>query len=75
MSMTKIKELCEVIEELVWKHDIPYMDAIVLYCETNNIEIETIAKFVKNNDMLKARVQIEAEGLNYLPKSSTLPID
>lgn len=73
-TMTRIKNICETIEDIVWKHDISYMDAIVYYCEENNIEIEIFAKAIKGNDMLKAKLQLEAEDLNYLPKSATLPI-
>lgn len=73
-SMTRMKVICETIEELVWKHDISYMDAIIYYCEENNIEVEIFAKAIKSNDMLKAKLQLEAESLNYLPKSAMLPI-
>lgn len=70
-----IKNICEKIEELVSRHNISYIDAIVMYCEKNNIEIETFGKIVKSNDMLKAKLQLEAESLNFLPKSNTLPIE
>ena len=73
-TMTRMKNLCETIEDIVWKHDISYMDAIVYYCEENNVEVEIFAKAIKGNDMLKAKLQLEAESLNYLPKSATLPI-
>ena len=29
----------EAIEDLVWEHDINYIDAVVLYCEINKLEI------------------------------------
>lgn len=70
----KMKEILEAIEELVWKHDISYMDAIVLYSEQNNVDIEVLAKAIKNNEMIKAKLQFEAEELNYMPKSNTLPV-
>jgi hypothetical protein len=73
-SMTRMKAICEIVEDLVWKHDLSYMDAIIHYCEENNIEVEVFAKAIKTNDMLKAKLQREAEGLNYLPKSASLPI-
>lgn len=74
MITSKMKEVLEEIEELVWKHDISYMDAIVIYCEDKNVDIETFAKALKNNEMIKAKLQFEAEALNYLPKSNTLPV-
>lgn len=70
-----IKNICEKIEDLVSRYNISYIDAIVMYCEKNNIEIETFGKIVKSNDMLKAKLQLEAESLNFLPKSNTLPIE
>lgn len=64
----------ESIEALVWKYDIEYIDAVVMYCEKNGLEIESVASLIRNNEALKAKVQIEAENLNYLPKSSRLNI-
>lgn len=51
-----------------------YMSAIIVYCEKNDIEIESIAKYIKNNVVLKAKLQEEAEELNYLDKIPRLPI-
>lgn len=62
------------IEELVTKHNITYMDAIILFCEKNNVEIESIASLVKNNSKVKFKLQEEAESLNFLPKTAKLPI-
>jgi len=69
-----MKSLCDSIDDIVVKHKISYIDAIVYYCEKNNIEIEAFAKIIKSNDMLKAKLQSEAESLNFLPKSNILPI-
>ena len=57
------------IEVLVEKKKIPYMDAIVMYCENTGLEVETAAKLISS--ALKAKIQIEAEDLNFLPKSNT----
>jgi len=78
MSQLKFKtptEFASEIEELVWKHDIEYMDAVVMYCEKNNIEIEVAASLIKLNANIKCKIQSEAEGLNFLPKISRLPIE
>ena len=74
-SMMKIQNVCEKIEGIVIKYNISYIDAVVMYCEKNNIEIESLAKLIKSNNMLKSKLQSEAESLNYLPKSNTLPIE
>lgn len=48
------------------------MEAILYYCEKNNIEYETISQLICSE--LKQRLREEAENLNLLPKSSKLPI-
>jgi hypothetical protein len=62
------------IEELVWMKDISYMEAVVLYCEETGFEIELAAKLISGS--LKSKIKIEAQELNFLPKSNTakLPI-
>lgn len=62
------------IEELVWEKDISYMDAIILHCEQTGFELELAAKLVSG--ALKSKIKIEAEELNFLPRSNTakLPI-
>lgn len=62
------------IESLVKEKDIPYMDAILLYCERTGLEVELAAKLISG--ALKAKIKVEAERLHFLPKSTTntLPI-
>lgn len=57
------------IETLVEKKQIPYMDAIIMHCENTGLEVELAAKLIST--ALKAKIQIEAEELNFLPKSNT----
>lgn len=77
MEELKIKtpvEFAEEIEELVWQYDIDYIDAVMLYCEQNNLEVETVASLVKGNANLKSRMRSDAENLNFLPKVARLPV-
>ena len=67
-------EFARMIEGLVKKHNIDYMDAVLHYCEKNELDIESIAGLVKQNQTLKSKIQIEAEDLNFLPKSARLPL-
>lgn len=62
------------IEELVYMHDIDYIDACIMFCEKNNMEVEQIASIIKSNQNIKSKIQIEAENLNYLKKISRLPL-
>lgn len=57
------------IELLVEKKSIPYMDAIIMHCENTGLEVELAAKLISTS--LKAKIQLEAEELNFLPKSNT----
>lgn len=57
------------IETIVAKKNIPYMDAILMYCEDTGLEVELAAKMVSG--ALKSKIQIEAEDLHFLPKSNT----
>ncbi|CAB5221120.1 Phage late-transcription coactivator [uncultured Caudovirales phage] len=70
-SMEFIKE----IEKLVKEKNMEYFEAVLLYCERNQIEIETIAAVIKQNSTLKAKIQIEAENINMMKRTSArLPI-
>ena len=69
MNAEDINRFSMAIEEMVYMKDIPYIDAICMYCEENGFEVEVAAKLVSG--VLKAKVQIEAEELHYLKKSNT----
>lgn len=60
------------IEEIVTKTGYNYMEAIVDYCDTTGMEIE-LASTLVNKD-LKAKIEIDAQDLNMLPKTARLPI-
>lgn len=63
------------IDKMVKEKNIEYFEAVLLYCEKNDIEVETIASVVKQNSALKSKIQIEAENLKMLKKTSArLPI-
>lgn len=64
----------ESIQTLSTNLNIDYIEAVIHYCERNNIEIETAAAMIKQNSKEKAKLQINAEALNYLPKTAKLPI-
>ena len=74
MTPDDIQKFSMAIEELVYMKDIPYIDAIVMYCEQNGYEVEMAGKLVSG--VLKSKIQIEAEELHYLKRANTskLPI-
>jgi hypothetical protein len=56
------------IEKIVSKEKINYIDAIVMYCENNNLEIESVTKLVSKP--LKERLKWDATSLNFMKKTS-----
>jgi len=68
------EKLIREIENIVIDCGTDYIDAIVHYCQKNDIEVETVASIVKSSGKLKSRLQAEGEQLNFLPRSARLPI-
>ena len=60
------------IEELVKEKRLSYMDAIVWWCEKNEMEIESAAKLC--NGVIKEKIRYEAQELNFMEKPARLPI-
>ena len=60
------------IEERVARERIGYMDAIIDYCNTNEVEIDNIGSLVTKS--LKEKVQLEAVENNMMKAKGRLPI-
>lgn len=60
------------VTRLVNETELNYFDAIVYYCERNNLEMETAAALVKGNFRLKSHLQEDCERLNIVQKKSKL---
>jgi hypothetical protein len=57
------------IESLVQANeDMNYIDAIVHFCEKNNLDIESVPKLISKP--LKEKIKYEAMELNFLKKTS-----
>ena len=69
--MTKAK-FSIIIEKLVHEKQLTYMEALVYYCDNNELEVETAAKLI--NPVIKSKIEVEAQDLNFLPKTSKLPL-
>jgi hypothetical protein len=59
------------IEKIVMGERCNYIDAIVQYCESNKIDIESISKLVSKP--LKERLKQNAIDLNFMKKTSKAP--
>lgn len=56
------------------KPNITLLEAVVEYCEQNDLDIESVAPAIKKNPNIMSRLREEAEELNYLEKRSRLPL-
>jgi hypothetical protein len=68
------KEFALKIETIVKEKRISYMDAVVWYCETNEIDLNTINPMI--NKSLKEKIKAEAMDKKMLKekKGGTLPV-
>jgi hypothetical protein len=65
--MTAAKFSLEV-EKIVKDSELNYIEAIVMFCEEKNIEIENVGKLI--NKPLKEKLKYEAQRLNFIKKGS-----
>ena len=68
-------KFAENIESLVLENkDMNYIDAIVHFCEQNNIDVESVPKLISKP--LKEKIKCDAQELNFMKKTSRakLPI-
>lgn len=72
ISVMTPKKFAMVIEGIVSQGDVSYMDAILDYCEKNQMEPDAIAPLISKP--LKEKLEADARELNFLPKVATLPI-
>jgi len=56
------------IEKIVAGEDLNYIDAILHYCDTNSLEIESITKLISKP--LKERLKWDATRLNFMKATS-----
>ena len=60
------------IEKRAAEDNIPCMDAVLAYCEENQLEPEDVSKLISQS--LKDKIEMEFRDLNYLPKQATLDV-
>ena len=56
------------------KRPITYMDAIIWYCEENQLEVDSVGRLISKS--LKEKIQVEASKANLIkiPETGKLPI-
>ena len=66
------RKFSAIIEEMVQKKRMPYMDAILLHCEETGFEVEIAATLLTTP--LKSKISDEAQAANMIKKVNRLPI-
>ena len=73
MSIITPNKFAMLVEDIVRKKRISYIDAVVLYCTENQIDPSTTKSMINKN--LKEKIAYEAQSLNMLKdKTAKLPI-
>lgn len=72
LMLTKNK-FTELVIETVRSKKLSYMDAVFHICEENNIEPETVAKYI--SPAVKSKLEIEAQNLNLIPKGNSVTLE
>ena len=60
------------VEKVVLEKRINHMDAVIWYCQKNDLEPDTVGRLITNG--LKEKIEANARELNFLEKTATLPI-
>ena len=66
------KQFALVIEKRASQKRISHMDAVLDYCKEKEIEPEQVTHLINRN--LKDKIKMNAQDLNFLPKTATLPV-
>jgi hypothetical protein len=64
-----MKEISRYINE-----DVTYIEALVVFAEKHDIEVELIGEIVRRSQVLKSRVRDDAEKYNLMEKTAQLPV-
>lgn len=63
------------IEEICLAKGIEYIDAVLYWCEKNNLEVETAAYWIKKDHSMKQKIQSEAQNLKILKKDVRISLE
>ena len=72
MALNTSKTFALIIENIVKEKKITHMDAVLWYCQKEEIELEAVGSLVSKG--LKEKIEANARDLNFLPKQAQLPL-
>ena len=74
MLLDKTTNFSSDVRSLCEEKQMECIDAVILWCERNKLEVEYAAVLVAKDPVIKSMIQIEAENLNFLKRNARLPI-
>jgi len=74
MILNKIRNFNIEVETILQEKKVNYIDAVVMWCEANNIEVEYAADLIKKDMVMFSKIKADAEDLNILKRSAQLPL-
>lgn len=74
MILNKIRNFNAEVETILKEKKVNYIDAVVMWCEANNIEVEYAADLIKKDMVMFSKIKADAEDLNILKRSAQLPL-
>ena len=72
MSLNTPKIFALKIEDIVKEKEISHMEAVLWYCNDQDIEPDTVKGMVSKP--LKEKIEANARDLNFLPRQAQLPV-
>ena len=72
MSLNTTKTFSMNIENIVIEKNITHMDAVLDYCQRNELEPDAVGNLISKS--LKEKIEANARDLNFLPKQAQLPV-
>lgn len=74
IDIDSVLQITEQIETMVSDLNISYIDACIEYCIANDFEPEIIGELIGSNQNIVSKIQLEAQQLNFIKKTSRLPV-
>ena len=72
MALNTSKTFSMEIERIALEKNITHLDAVLDYCNRQDIEPDTVGNLISKG--LKEKIEANARDLNFLPKQAQLPI-
>lgn len=69
MNMAKFSEI---IERIVVEENINHMEAVLWFCDKNDMEVSEVSQFI--SELLKQKIKMNAMENGFLPKENQLPL-